>query len=215
MHTRILQQLRQVLFPPVPDAARSLSTLSSTITYPTISRGGHTIIAPLPYEHRLVRTTVQALKFRGDVHAAGLLAAILAPLLAEELADRRLTGTFERALLIPMPLHPTRIRERGFNQCVRIATPLITALGEMPPILDPTVLMRTRHTPQQSHIRGVTARCDNVRDAFLVSAPQRIATQDVILLDDVITTGATMLEATKVLHDAGAHNVLCVAAARA
>lgn len=215
VYTYLLQQMRRILFPPAPDTKLSLSALAATVTHTTCTHGGSSIIAPLPYEHALVRHAVAALKFKGDMHAARLLAATLAPILAEELADKRLTGAFEQPVLIPMPLHILRLRERGFNQCERIAAALIKNLGETPPLLNNTVLVRTKHTPQQSRIRGATARRANVRDAFFVTVPDRVVNRDILLLDDVVTTGATMHSARTALERAGARNVLCIAAARA
>lgn len=172
------------------------------------------MLAPLPYEHSSVRACVSAAKFDDNTYAAALLGNVIAPHLAETLADLRLTGQFEHPLLIPIPLHPTRYAERGFNQCERIIQALTPHLGEIPHSISTTALIRIQYTRQQSHLSRAM-RQQNVRGAFHVALPHVIIDQDIILLDDVVTTGATMREAAAILREAGAREVLCVAAAHA
>jgi len=213
VHRNILRSLLQVLFPPQPLHSITATSLAHAITHAYIRQGGLHILAPLPFEHEHVRACVHAAKFTANTHAATLLGAVLAPLLAEELADLRLMGRFENPLLTPIPLHHTRLTERGFNQSERIARALIPRLGNAPPQLAKHILIRTKHTHQQSHLSR-TARQTNVRGAFTVHTQDSIAGKDIILLDDVVTTGATMREAEATLRNAGARDVLCVAAAR-
>ncbi len=73
-------------------------------------------IAPFPYDHRIVRDAVHAAKFHGHQRAAWILGAALAPFVAEELADHRMLGEFLSPAIVPVPLHATRLRERGYIQ---------------------------------------------------------------------------------------------------
>lgn len=91
----------------------------------------------------------------------------------------------EGTMVVPVPLHKKRLRQRGYNQAEKIAEGFGSATGLS---LAPQLLKRTRHSLSQTKV-GAQQRLDNVRDAF--EAPS-ICPASVLLLDDVITTGATM-----------------------
>lgn len=112
-------------------------------------------------------------------------------------------------LLAPVPLHPKRLKERGFNQALLLAQ----AFPEIP--LGREVLARTRHTRPQAGLNPKERR-DNVHRAFAVTRPEDVRGKSVLLLDDVYTTGATVRECARVLIKAGARevNVLTVARVR-
>jgi ComF family protein len=111
--------------------------------------------------------------------------------------------------LIPVPLHPARLCERGYNQALELAKPLARAL-EIP--LRDDVLVRTRATPAQSHL-DADARHKNLQGAFAVNAAS--LPQHVVVLDDVMTTGATLRECARTLVRAGVDRVDVWAVARA
>ncbi len=114
-------------------------------------------------------------------------------------------------LVVPVPLHPARLAERGFNQAALLARPLACALGAR---LDARALVRVRDTPPQTPL-DVPARRANVRDAFAVRSPARVRGRVCLLVDDVLTTGATAAACAKALRDAGAEGVSLLALARA
>jgi len=111
--------------------------------------------------------------------------------------------------LIPVPLHPGRLRERGFNQTGLIAERLGARLG-IP--VEHATLHRVRDLPPQSSL-GAAARRRNVRGAFEVKS-RRLQGSRVLLLDDVYTTGATVKEASLAMLDAGAMQVDVLTVAR-
>jgi len=170
------------------------------------------VVAPFPYKHRLIRSAVHAAKYHGHKRAAVLLGTVLAPYVAEELAERQAFGGFVAPLFIALPLHPERFHERGFNQAERIGTALCVALGTQE-TLDHTALVRTKHTPPQAHTHSREERLRHMRGAFSVPCSKLVKARDVVLVDDVITTGATLGSARSALLKAGARSVLCVAAA--
>lgn len=106
-------------------------------------------------------------------------------------------------VLVPVPLHPLRERERGFNQSELLAA---AAAEEMGISLCGAGLRRSRNTRPQARLSG-GARGENVRDAFTVVAPGEFAGATVILVDDVFTTGSTAAECGRVLISAGARDV--------
>jgi ComF family protein len=118
-------------------------------------------------------------------------------------------GAFD--MIIPVPLHRGRLRWRGFNQAALLGAALARRL-DCP--LDVSSLSRVRSTPPQTE-RDRAQRTRNVRDAFAVPRPSRVAGRRVLLVDDVMTTGATASECARVLRTAGARRIDVLTLARA
>ncbi len=112
--------------------------------------------------------------------------------------------------IVPVPLHRGRERERGFNQADILASAVGKCLRR--PVLRSTV-RRIRATPPQ--VGKPRERARNVRGAFAVLNPEQIEGRSILLIDDVLTTGATVNECAKVLMKAGARTVLVYTLARA
>lgn len=112
--------------------------------------------------------------------------------------------------IVPVPLHAGRLRQRGYNQALELARPLARAWAIE---LDSGLLRRRRATPPQSELDAVTRR-RNVRGAFALTAKGALP-RHVALLDDVMTTGATLAECSRVLRRAGVRRVDVWALARA
>jgi ComF family protein len=123
----------------------------------------------------------------------------------------REAGLGESDLVVPVPLHASRMRERGFNQCEHIARGVSSVTGRP---LRIGLVRRTRFTASQTTL-GHLERRDNVRGAFALPphAPRTIAGKTVLLVDDVVTTGATMRSCAGALHRAGAGAVIACAVA--
>jgi len=152
------------------------------------------------YEGTL-RTALRNFKYKGKRRLAEPLAGIL----LEALRGGRLFGEVD--CLVPIPLHRDRERSRGYNQALLLAEVLGRALG-VP--VEPGALARTRPTRSQSRLSR-EERAENMAGAF--AAPREMTGRAVLLVDDVMTTGATFSEAARVLARAGARDVcgLCVA----
>jgi len=114
-----------------------------------------------------------------------------------------LLGAFAPDLVVPVPLHGTRLVERGFNQAALLAAPIARDLRAS---LAPRALVRTRDTPQQSALDR-RRRLVNVRRAFAVRDARLISGKRVLLVDDVRTTGATLSACEEALRAAGAREV--------
>jgi ComF family protein len=135
----------------------------------------------------------------------------LARLLGEGLAQRLARETTRPERIIPVPLHNSRLRERGYNQALEIARPVAHALG-VP--LDFQSLRRVRATAPQTGMT-VKARRKNVRNAFRLCDPAAVSGRRVALVDDVMTTGSTVQAAAQCLRAAGAETVEIWVVARA
>jgi ComF family protein len=156
-----------------------------------------------PYDGPL-RIVIHELKFRGRRRAA----AQLAHRLDGESRVREVLGGAD--VLVPVPLHPRRHRERGFNQAELLAAEL-GRRARVP--LAAGALVRRTDTASQS---GLTAarRRENVAGAFAVRHRSRIAGRVVVLVDDVYTTGATARACARALRAAGAREVRLLTVAR-
>lgn len=164
---------------------------------------GSTLVRVLAPFHYLfpVDHLIRALKFRGERVYARVLGVLLAQ---AHQASRQPTPD----ILIPIPLHAQRYRERGFNQAHEIARFAASALG-LP--VDARSLVRRTATREQSGL-SLRERKRNVRGAFAVVRP--IHAQRVALVDDVLTTGSTALAAATALLKAGVPHVELWAVAR-
>jgi len=136
---------------------------------------------------------IQGLKFAQDLATARLLGELLAGKSASDSGERT-------AIVVPVPLHRKRLAERGYNQALEIARSL-SANGYR---LDPGCCQRHKPTSAQSDLPA-SARKGNVHNAFSVS--RRLEGRRVLLIDDVMTTGATLNELARTLKKAGAERV--------
>ncbi len=124
----------------------------------------------------------------------------------------------EPVILVPVPLHAARQRERGFNQAELLARGLSASLkqrrGGQGPQVDARSLVKIRATPPQTGL-SVSERHENVRGAFTVAHPARIRDRRLVLIDDVMTTAATLSACARELRRAGARSVCALTLARA
>lgn len=152
----------------------------------------------------VVREALHAFKFGGRRALAAPLGDLLAApgpgALPESAPD----------LLLPVPLHPRRRRERGFNQSLLLARRVGRAWS-LPVRSD--ILRRTAATTPQTDL-SAQARSANVRGAFALRRPELVAGRHVVLVDDILTTGATVGECARVLREAGAATVGVLTVAR-
>ena len=145
---------------------------------------------------------VLSLKYRGDAEAGSLMARLM-----RQAGPDVLNGA---DVLLPVPLHRWRLLFRRFNQSVVLSREISGKTG-VP--TDAVALVRTRHTPKQGHF-SKEKRFENVKSAFAVPKPDRVAGKTVVLIDDVMTTGATLSACADVLLDAGARQVRALTFAR-
>lgn len=171
---------------------------------------GDCLIAPPPFDEAVAvfdyaepaDAMIQRLKFDGRL----VYARILGEIMAIEIERR---GISLPRVILPVPLHPGRLAARGFNQAIEIARPLAARFG-IP--LDRRACRRTRATAEQTGL-DAAARRRNLRRAF--SATVSLTDADVVLLDDVMTTGSTLESLALAVRRAGARRVAVWVCARA
>lgn len=147
-----------------------------------------------PYEGS-VREIVRRYKYNG--------LRSLAPVLASEMAHVLREWGPAIDLIVHVPVHPARLRERGYDQSELLARELSRLTG----IEATSALVRLRETAVQARAMSAAQRADNVRGAFDVPHSDGISRADTLLIDDVLTTGATLREAGRALRRAGARNI--------
>jgi ComF family protein len=161
-----------------------------------------------------LRQAVLRLKFAGD-HRLGVRLGELLALPWERLPGMDGSGS---PLIIPVPLHSSRRRERGFNQSELLATGLAHTLGKVKgkeaPRVETACFCRKRDTPPQTGL-SVAGRRENLRGAFEVAKPATVRGRRIVLVDDVMTTGATLSACARTLKRAGAAQVMGITLARA
>lgn len=164
--------------------------------------------ALLPYDNPQVRALIWELKYYDSARAAEIAGRLLAEHTISVLSDT----LAHRALLIPVPMHKERLQERGYNQSERIARQMLPYLhGHVD--LQSKALQRIHPTQRQTELKK-SMRLRNVAGAF--SADESLVSgKTCILLDDVVTTGATLTECSKTLLRAGASRVIPLALAYA
>ena len=172
-----------------------------------------TITTLMDYRKQEVQDLIRSLKYDGNAYAAHLCSLVLADFLREEIASTR-SFSPRPILIIPLPLHESRERERGFNQISLVLDrlPLEFRDGTLSRVA-PLSLIRTRATPRQTHLPR-HERIANVRGAFHVTDLALVTHAQVFLIDDVTTTGATLRNAMLPLTRAKA-SVTLIALARA
>ncbi|MCR4280451.1 MAG: ComF family protein [Candidatus Komeilibacteria bacterium] len=159
------------------------------------------IIIAAPYENPLLQTMIQAFKY-GHVHS---LATPLADLLIQNLPTDK-----ESYLVIPTPLHRRRFQERGFNQSELLAKILALNFAHH---LRTDCIRRIKNTAHQADLKR-EERLINMRNAFRITHPEAVAGQNILLVDDVITTAATLNEQARVLKEAGAASITAIVLAK-
>lgn len=157
------------------------------------------------YHNEALRRLIYTLKFEYLELSAAPLGGFAVSYL------ERLHLPLEDFVVIPVPLARERLRERGFNQAERIAE-VVSSRLRLP--FYNAILERRKNTAPQTTMADHEARLKNVAGCFTVADPNLIRRKNVILIDDVTTSGATFLEATQTMKQSGARRVVALAVAK-
>ncbi len=196
MHS-LTQKFFDIFFPP---SAHSLSVRNTTITeiehlFHIQSIDG--VIALSHFSHPQIRALVHEAKFHANERAHSLLGILLKQYLKQS------PQSFD--MCIPIPLSKARMRARGHNQVVSI---LKASDVDIP--INTRALVRTRDTHPQSDLPR-EKRLQNMKHAFAITDSESVRSKHILLIDDVVTTGATLHAAKEILVQCGATSVTCLA----
>ncbi len=173
------------------------------------TESGMSVLTLSVFTDERVRLAIHELKFHNNSHAASLYSENVHDALKEVCSRSNL-----EYLIVPIPLHKKRYRARGYNQVVTIIMSALSKGTEHPlnTIFSADALTRIRETKPQTELSR-ESRLKNLHHAF--SASSEVRDRNVIVVDDVYTTGATCAEAQRALMYAGARSVTCIVLARA
>lgn len=208
--------LFDILFPPRTDEL-VLRTVSddafATLVAPRCTPATQpSTVTLLPYHNPTVRATVHEAKYHGNHRAFRLLGAALADYLRE--CDEPARVEYH-AVIVPVPLGTARYRARGFNQVEEVVKNALTTLNDDAQrfIFMPDALIRTRETRSQVSLPR-NERAENMRDAFVCNTTTSLDPhRTYFVIDDVLTTGATLQAAINALSASGAINISPIAIA--
>lgn len=197
-----------------PKCQRRLPTPENSC-HPTT---GFILAAAAPYAEKSVQETIRIMKYQRLENAVGDLTVIFEKYLGK-IGGEMNDWLSSKNLLIPIPLHPTKEKKRGFNQSYLLTQGagkiLINLYPEKKFRIEEKILKRTRNIPSQTECRDYHRREENVKNVFSVSDPNRVRNETIIIIDDVFTSGATMREAVKTLKAAGAKKIMALTVAKA
>ena len=165
------------------------------------------------YRNELARQAIWEIKYRKNEKILGSFCKIFYEYMLDEIADKALFSDFKNPILVPIPSSKSRLKERGYNQCELIAEELARIDEGKNFALCLDALEKIKDLPSQTSLKNRNERLSNLKGCFSAANPDKISGANIILIDDVITTGATMSEAKKTLLRAGARQVLCFALA--
>jgi len=175
------------------------------------------LAAAAPYAEKAAQETIQALKYRQLENAAKDLEIILKKYLEKTkivFAD----WLPEETLILPIPLHPKKEKDRGFNQSWLLAQACQKILTSQYPEkkfhAEKNAISRIKNIPSQTKCRNYEQREENIKNAFMADS-QKIKNKTVIIIDDVFTSGATIREAAAIIKAAGARKVMALTIAKA
>jgi competence protein ComFC len=183
------------------------------------------------YRHPVIKKSLWLLKYSGKKRLAKIFAENIYGKMMEELSELSMLENFHNAILIPIPLSKKRYRERGFNQAQLICEELVKISKRnhlTPPLaplyfprrgaggevftLEKNILIKTKDTEHQARIKDRSVRLKNLAGTFAIKNPEQNAEflkgKNIILIDDITTTGATLNEARRILKSSGARKII-------
>jgi ComF family protein len=207
----ILKTLGSMLFPERLDERLVKHFNAETIySLPKSNEEPKGVNSIFSYKDKKVQALIWEIKYHKNPTAISIVGKILAENIQEDVSDRALFENWKEILLVGVPLTNKRLRERTFSQTDLICREIIKNLSpEMQKIItySPNALRKIRETEKQSHTKSRAERLRNLQNCFKAN-PEIVKGKNIILIDDVTTTGATIHEAVKSLKLEGAKNVL-------
>ena len=161
------------------------------------------------YRHKKVRELIRYLKNHNDILLKKEIASLMAEHIMDYLGDQQSLSYFREALCIPVPVSKKRLRRRGFNQTEALAKYLAQKIGG---VYDSTIVQKKIHNKKQALIQNRKERFENVAGVFSINEKKKhlLKNKDIIIIDDLSTTGATLMEMKKVLEKNGARKVIAM-----
>ena len=207
---RILMHLLDIVFPVnclVCKKTGTLLCIACLNDFPKAERQTEEWIYPLfDYRHPPMKRAVWLFKYAGKKNLVKTFGENLAEYIMLELSELEPLENFRNPILIPIPLSRKRLKERGYNQAELLCESILAKNKNLTYMKK--VLVKTKETEHQARLKDRDNRLKNLIGSFEVVDISLIKNRNIILVDDVTTTGATLTEAKKVLRKAGARKVI-------
>lgn len=166
-----------------------------------------TFKALFQYKNKTVKQAIWEIKYKGNKKVLEKFTRALYDFILEEISDEMLFNNFHSPILIPIPASKGSLKERGFNQCELIVKELMKIDAGKNFSADFKSLRKIKETKHQSKTKNKAQRLKNLDGCFEADI-EKTKNKNIILIDDVITTGATVKEAARVLKQSGAKKVV-------
>ncbi|MDQ5954869.1 MAG: competence protein ComFC [Patescibacteria group bacterium] len=175
--------------------------------FPKAERECEEWIYPLyDYRHPPVKKLIWQLKYNKKRRLAEVLGQLMYENIVLELSDLSILENFREPLIVPIPLSYERLKERGYNQALLLCENIEKINKDLK--VSKNVLTKIKETEHQANIKDRSERLKNLIGTFTVKNENLIQKRNIILIDDVTTTGATLNEAKKTLKQAGAKKII-------
>jgi competence protein ComFC len=163
------------------------------------------------YRHPLIKRSLWLFKYKGKRGLAQIFAPAIYEKMQEELSELVPMENFHDPMLVPVPLSASRRRLRGYNQSELLCLELLK-INSLRRGVDlafaRNILVKPKDTEHQARIKDKRARLQNMRGTFALRDADAVRGRNIILVDDILTTGATLSEARRVLRSGGARKVI-------
>lgn len=169
-------------------------------------------IGLLPFRDPIVRELIHSLKYKHSEKAFEFASDIFLNELSEDLSEKSDWNDKSGFVLIPIPGNENNVRNRGYNQTIKLAQTILERGGSAFFTLDAENLVRVKKVDSQTSKKR-KERLTNMKEVFDIKNKNVLGGKHVVVIDDVTTTGATFAEAQRALESAGVKSVLCVAIA--
>jgi competence protein ComFC len=163
------------------------------------------------YRDPVIKKSIGYLKYKNKKYIAEFFAEIIYEKIIEELADLEIFENFKNPILIPIPLSKEKQKERGYNQTELLCENIIKFAqkdNDSNITYLKNIIHKTKNTLPQARIKNRRERLENLKNAFSIKNKEEIKNRNIIIIDDVTTTGATLKEIKKLLEQNGAKNII-------
>ena len=207
---KFLSQIYDLLFPKDVETIliENMSEYDILNTIPPANEIKNTKYKALfQYKNKLSRKAIWAIKYNKNQKIINKFSNLLYEFIMEDISEKVNFIGFNNPLLIPIPMHKNNLKERGYNQSELIVKEVYKIdQGKNFDILINT-LLKIKETPHQSSLKNKDDRLKNLKNCFYIESG-KIKDRNIILIDDVITTGTTMNEVSKILKSGGARKII-------
>jgi len=159
------------------------------------------------YKNKISRKAIWAIKYSKNQKILNKFSNLLYEFILENITDEVAFSNFNNPLLMPIPMHKNNLKTRGYNQSELITKEIYKIDNGKNFDIELGALIKIKETPHQSTLKNKSERLKNLKGCFWANS-DLIKNRNIILIDDVITTGTTMNEASKTLRKAGAKKVI-------